>query len=1782
MIVKDESHVILHTLQNLIKYFHFDSYAISDTGSSDTTKEDITLFFNDLGIPGKVYDDEWKDFGHNRTRALEHAYGTSDYVLVWDADDSIVGEFVLPKELTYDSYLFTFGPGTVYSRAQLFNNRKRWQYVGVLHEYPRCNEDAGPSFAVVGNYHFVSGKSGNRSKDPNKYLNDATILEKAFYEAYAAKDQIYNRYAYYTAQSYNSCNHHEKAIEFYKKVLTLDNWLQEKYVSCFEIYDQYVLMKQEEEGLRFLVEGHRYDPRRVECIYRLVKYYCIKGQDDVALAYYSLIQSYYENEYLTDNLANRLFAKSPEYEFFLPYYMIIVSGRSKKYDIAIKMYTIIFTKAFQVGSWWIHNLFTNLQFTIPSQNPAFVDQMLTYVYFLRDNGIQLKSEHYTILDKVVAANRITGPTIIPAYKLHRAPRVMLTITTCKRLDLFEQTMHSILRTWTDFADIDYFFCVDDNSSLEDRLAMQKKFPFFNYYMKTPKEKGHRESMNIIWNKLQELKPTYWIHLEDDWLFLTSEQYVRRGISLLDKYESQKIHQLVFNREYGLMIQDLDRTSGVLLEKGVWLHTQTEVQGKNCAYWPHYSMQPSIVRTSTILELGNYTSPNTFFERDYANKYAAAGYKTMFFNGIYSLHIGKQHWEKEGKNAYALNEEGQFVQESVTVPKQVIHEITRGPLIGTMREHLEQVLKKIEAGQPFGLIRPSDGEHKILHNTTLTNCDRWTFTAGSILQKQLMSAIQTVDPNLYIGIPCNTCNTPWNCTPTIYEDYTVKWNVPAAQRTYANIFGNSNWPRFTEFLRGYTPGFVLITSGDHTLELPIKERFLIDSTLVNHWDAEHEAETARLLRCIAGKQGELICFSAGPLSKYWIPLCMKENPHNTYLDVGASLDIFTKGITNREYTTPGARFAKDSCHFAPMKNLVYMCVFYNEAYLELLKILLSTMKLFSRTDSMDILVFTSKEFAPKVQGISDLLDLPILIHTFAFTNFEEAACARLHIFDYPKIHRYGKILYIDTDIICQNDLSRMLEHDLENKVYALPEGTIEHEYHGGWFFDFTTIDKDAEGMNSGILLFKNTAEIRSLFVDIRAHIRESTKMPACVDQPFINYHVIKRNLQDTMFLKKYARIYCIDPPLPPSEPTDIILCHFVWPIGNPTHKRDRMLCHMEHVWEHYADIYGSISEPTVMKSYYWSTHGKIRFDPNHILTTSWGPGTYKWLDSSTVMASWSNFSHVLRMNADYSSFLSVRVSDFDCIRGYNKGTIVSAYDKNVKYSGGYGDRIVGMVSCKLLADRLDRTFKIHWEKENIEPYFNYAKYKWNPSPATTYKLIDKTAPNDFPEPIVKLYVNHDICGPLYYNDMIREYATLYTELLIPTPILQQSVHQLLKDIDTPIIGIQIRTGDAYITGEAYIALQNADEVIPNLLRDIQRHIEQTYSVYSVFLTSDYDRAYVFAKDIWKTNLIYNDQSIQHLDRNPTNISKIFADNYILSQKTVSLYISEWSNYGRVAALSAPHANIYNLSCIPLRKESLLSKESKNILYFCVFHNKQYFRLAALMLKSLQHFSEPRTFDILLLTSSDFQAEAEELRTILPIIIHYMPCTSIFEAACARLCIFDYPGSQKYEKILYLDTDIVIKKDLAPLFAEPLTEVLYGLESGTIASPSFGNQFFDFTKIDPATTGINSGTLLFRNCAAIRDLFTRIRVHIASYTGPNPYTLDQPFINYHAIRDKMYNNTLLKKHVSLYEGETVDNYETSCICHFSFPIGNADHKYTRMENMYSNLLVIPKHLFSLHTS
>jgi len=233
------------------------------------------------------------------------------------------------------------------------------------------------------------------------------------------------------------------------------------------------------------------------------------------------------------------------------------------------------------------------------------------------------------------------------------------------------------------------------------------------------------------------------------------------------------------------------------------------------------------------------------------------------------------------------------------------------LNGNMKQHLEQIINKIKNGVKFGLIRPSDGEYLILENYTFTNCDNWTNQSNSILRDQLMESIKIINPKLYIGIPCNSCE---HYIPTIYEDYLNKYKVPKSQLTYANVFCNSNWITFVNFLKS-CQGFYLITTGTLECDFPIVDRFYIDKYLVNNWNSIWELETNRILDYIQDKNDKLICFASGPIAKVLIPKCMNINPNNIYLDIGSILDSYTKGVQfARPYTDENHTNSKKSCNF----------------------------------------------------------------------------------------------------------------------------------------------------------------------------------------------------------------------------------------------------------------------------------------------------------------------------------------------------------------------------------------------------------------------------------------------------------------------------------------------------------------------------------------------------------------------------------------------------------------------------------------------------------------------------------------------------------------------------------------------------------------------------------------------------------------------------------------------------------------------------------------------------
>jgi len=263
------------------------------------------------------------------------------------------------------------------------------------------------------------------------------------------------------------------------------------------------------------------------------------------------------------------------------------------------------------------------------------------------------------------------------------------------------------------------------------------------------------------------------------------------------------------------------------------------------------------------------------------------------------------------------------------------------------------------------------------------------------------------------------------------------------------------------------------------------------------------------------------------------------------------------------------------------NLIYICVFHNKGYIDLLKLLITSISVKANidTNTTDILIVTSPEFQPMIQKELATFDLPLQYYILDLHTMFEAALARLHIFKYDNIHKYDNILYLDTDILVSSDVNTLFNLDISpDKLYALEEGNIGDDNWGGSnFFDFTTIDEQTPAFTCGILLFRNSESIKSLFDSIELHIDTfiTNKLKETPnetdyfqfvfgDQPFIVYNAFIQNKYDNQILKQYVQNH------PSMLSSDKIIYHFPGNLGNSQSKFDRMTTHWYYLSKRLSD------------------------------------------------------------------------------------------------------------------------------------------------------------------------------------------------------------------------------------------------------------------------------------------------------------------------------------------------------------------------------------------------------------------------------------------------------------------------------------------------------------------------------------------------------------------------------------------------------------------------------------
>jgi len=257
MIVKNESRIMRRCIEAAaaIQWMGEDgarqrlvgAMCLVDTGSADNTKEIATETCAALGIPLRIVDDPWVNFGHNRSRSFLRAveFAASD-ALHWDLARSYA--LLLDADMELQEGEAGFGwealrrkgepgpeiadlPGgmTLMQRSgslEYFNVRfvrldLPWRCIGATHEYWSC-KNAEPHTTKPRFLYIRDVGDGGAKAD--KFERDIRLLTEEL-----RQDPNNVRAHFYLAQSLNHCGRKEESIAAYEKRIALGGWWEERW-----------------------------------------------------------------------------------------------------------------------------------------------------------------------------------------------------------------------------------------------------------------------------------------------------------------------------------------------------------------------------------------------------------------------------------------------------------------------------------------------------------------------------------------------------------------------------------------------------------------------------------------------------------------------------------------------------------------------------------------------------------------------------------------------------------------------------------------------------------------------------------------------------------------------------------------------------------------------------------------------------------------------------------------------------------------------------------------------------------------------------------------------------------------------------------------------------------------------------------------------------------------------------------------------------------------------------------------------------------------------------------------------------------------------------------------------------------------------------------------------------------------------------------------------------------------------------------------------------------------
>lgn len=261
LIVRDEAGRIGRALASVRDAV--DTWLIIDTGSSDTTIEEIHNATT--AWPGRLIQRPWVSFGENRTELLLQArrLGIADWLLTMDADHVIESAGQIRHVVErgqaqgLDALLLPFTSLPLVWTERLLRADLPWRYVGATREYLTCDRPFTTQKLATPRIHdFADGASR-----ANKWRRDVEMLRE---ELAMAPENA--RSWFYLGESYRGLNQHQLAAIAYTNCAIKTQAGEERYLALTLSGEMLLAHGDADEGLRRLLLANEERPQRREAL----------------------------------------------------------------------------------------------------------------------------------------------------------------------------------------------------------------------------------------------------------------------------------------------------------------------------------------------------------------------------------------------------------------------------------------------------------------------------------------------------------------------------------------------------------------------------------------------------------------------------------------------------------------------------------------------------------------------------------------------------------------------------------------------------------------------------------------------------------------------------------------------------------------------------------------------------------------------------------------------------------------------------------------------------------------------------------------------------------------------------------------------------------------------------------------------------------------------------------------------------------------------------------------------------------------------------------------------------------------------------------------------------------------------------------------------------------------------------------------------------------------------------------------------------------------------------